>query len=504
MGREKISYVDYAWLRANHPDNLMVITGLITFSSPLDYERMKGVVEALTQKFPRFRQRLIPALLPMMRPYWEDVTDFDIESHLLRVTLPTPADQTVLQGFISRMLSVDLDGSRPLWQFYVVENYHSSSSSAPGSALVVRLHHALADGIALVHVLLSMTEKTPQPEEKGHLPEHLHIGKEDHPSSSRLPGEEWIKGLIEKGTRLVSNPDYARQAARFGADFAVAVGKLALRPPDPQTLFKGQLGREKRAAWSQPFDLTGVKRTGRAFGCTVNDVLLSAMAGALGRYIHQRGRSPEGLSIRGVIPVNLRQPEEGVANAGFGSFAVDESLGNDFGLVFLSLPIGIDDPVERLRRLKKNMDGLKSSKEPLASYVILQLIGAVPASVEDLAFAFFDTKGTTIMTNVPGPRHQLYMACAPIEMLMAWVPQSGRVALGVSIISYNNKVWVGVATDQGLAPDPEQIVALFGEEYREFSARAEAVLAKRYQDVRPVMNELEKALQNLDEWLKSQ
>jgi hypothetical protein len=217
--------------------------------------------------------------------------------------------------------------------------------------------------------------------------------------------------------------------------------------------------------------------------------LVTAVAGALGRYVDFRGKTAEDLNIRSFIPVNLRP------------VALDEDLGNKFGLVFLSLPLGIKDPVERLRKVKQNMDELKSSAEAVATFGILNLLGAVPPWIEEIAVAFFDTKGTTIMTNVPGPRSQLYMAGAPINMLMAWVPQSGRISLGVSILSYNGKVWLGVSTDQGLIPDPETIVSMFYHEYKEMISRAQKTRAERQKRMQPMLVMLDEAMQTLDELL---
>jgi WS/DGAT/MGAT family acyltransferase len=272
-------------------------------------------------------------------------------------------------------------------------------------------------------------------------------------------------------------------------DLAATTGKLVMRWPDPLTVFKGPLGMEKRAAWSAPVDLKDVKIIGKTFHSTVNDVLLTAVTGALGHYIDSRGGATEDMSIRGFIPVNLRPIQ------------LDEELGNKFGLVFLSLPIGMDDPIERLRRIKHNMDELKSSSEPVATFGVINLLGAVPSWIEEIAVGLFDSKGTTVMTNVPGPQAQLYLAGAPIETVMAWVPQSGRIALGVSIISYNGKVWLGVATDKGLIPDPEVIITFFHAEFDEMRSRAQTAQAERQEYLQPMLSMLDKAMQILDELL---
>ena len=491
MLRKPFSYVDHAWLRMNDPNNLMVITGLMTFDAPLDYERLKDTVEHSFIRFKRFRQRMVQPKLPFKRPYWEEDPSYNLEAHLQRFILPPPHDQKTLQVLISLLMSRELDYSRPLWQFYLVENYGS------GSAFIARIHHSIGDGIALMQVLLSLTEPAPDHPPASHPQATAQRGEyppnepiQTLKSTTIKPTQRGAKGLMEEGKKMLLDPSHAVDRARQAIDFAGAVGKLALRWPDPQTVFKGPLGKEKRAAWSEPLELREVKFIGKTLNATVNDVLITAVAGALGRYVDFRGKTAEDLNIRSFIPVNLRP------------VALDEDLGNKFGLVFLSLPLGIKDPVERLRKVKQNMDELKSSAEAVATFGILNLLGAVPAWIEEIAVDFFDTKGTAIMTNVPGPRSQLTMAGAPINTLMAWVPQSGRISLGVSILSYNGKVWLGVATDHGLIPDPETIVSMFYQEYKEMIDRAQKTRAERLEPMQPMLAMLDGAMQTLDELLR--
>ena len=489
MVRKRISLADYAWLRMDNPNNLMVITGLMTFDAPVDYERFRAVIERSLFRFKRFRQRLAAPLIPFMWPYWEDDPNFKLESHLIRVQLPAPGDQKDLQDLISRLMSTRLDYSRPLWEFYLVENYGS------GGALVSRLHHCLADGIALMQVLLSLTETEVFPPVSSQArdvaeEDKLPPGEPIQTRNANLLNSEnlWSPRKIwEEGKMMLSDPAHTRHRTRQAIDLAATVGKLTLRWPDPPTVFKGPLGMEKRAAWSEPIALDGVKFIRKAFDCTVNDVLLTAVAGALGRYVDARGEASKNLKIRGVIPVNLRPIE------------LDEELGNKFGLVFLSLPIGIADPIERLHRVKQNMDKLKASSEPIATFGIINLLGIVPPRVHKLAVDLFDSKGTAVMTNVPGTQAQLYIAGAPIKTVMAWVPQTGRIAFGVSIISYNGKVWLGIATDKGLVPDPEAIIDFFCVEYEEMRARAQAVQAERPKDLKALLAMLDEAIQTLDE-----
>jgi WS/DGAT/MGAT family acyltransferase len=234
-----------------------------------------------------------------------------------------------------------------------------------------------------------------------------------------------------------------------------AFGRLVLRPPDPKTLFKGPLGVPKRVAWSEPILVEEVKEIGKALGGTINDVLLSAMTGGLRRYLDRKGKRGEGINFRAAMPVNLR-PLEKMAQ-----------LGNQFGLIFLSLPVGARNALERLKELRRRALALKRSTEPVVVYGILRLLGIVPLAIQRLVVSIFATKATAVMTNVPGPREVLYLAGNTIREIFFWVPQSGRVGLGVSIFSYAGHVRMGVGTDAGLVPDPEVIVQGFQEEYEE-------------------------------------
>ena len=490
MKRKKISYPDNAWLRLDDPNNLMVITGLMTFDEPLDYERLKAIIEQSFLRFTRFRQRLVPPEPPFMRPYWEDDPNFDLDAHLERLKLPSPADQETLQNLISGLMSKGFDYTRPLWQFYLVENYGN------GGALIARLHHSIGDGISLLQLLLSMTTTVPNISINDHFENTAQYANQSPTApgktlkSSVLNEVKWSsQSLWEEGKKIICDPSHARYRTLQVIDLAASASRLALRLPDPPTVFKGSLGIEKCVAWSEPIELADVKYIGKTFNSTVNDVLISAVSGALGHYTENRGETTKGVSIHSFIPINLRPVK------------LDEELGNKFGMVILSLPIGIDDPVRRLRRVKHNMDELKSSSEAIATFGIINLLGAVPPRFEEMLADFFDTKGTLIMTNVPGPQLQLYLAGAPINTLMAWVPQTGRIAFGVSIVSYNGKVWLSVASDKGLVPDPETVITYFNDEFREMKLLAQETQAERQKYLKPMLSKLDEAIQTLDELL---
>ncbi len=449
---EAFSTADAAWLRMEDPTNLMMITGVLMFDEPIDFGRFRSIIEQRLLRFDRFRMRVKKPSGANAPPEWEFDPYFNINAHLHRVALPAPGGKRALQALVSDLMSTPLDFSKPLWHFHVVENYNG------GSAVLCRQHHAIADGIALVQVLLSLTDEhadTPAPEPA------------DQPPHDRNPVEAILlpmarslsnavqsaETLIHESRALLDDPVRLVDAARTGVSGMQALNKLLFMPSDPVTLFKGQLGVEKRAAWSEPIALNDVRQVGSMFRGTINDVLLNAVSGALRRYMIQRGATADGLNIRAVVPVNLRPP------------GPITELGNRFSVVFLDLPIGIDDPFDRLLELKRRMEGIKGTPEAMVAFGILNLIGTLPPQLAEVAVNMFGSKATAVMTNVPGPRQQIYLAGSPISKIMFWVPQSGHLGLGVSIFSYAGEVLVGIAADAGLVPDPESIVAAFHTEF---------------------------------------
>jgi WS/DGAT/MGAT family acyltransferase len=273
-----------------------------------------------------------------------------------------------------------------------------------GTTILCRVHHAIADGFGLLGLLLSLCDAPPM---------------------------------------QTARP--ASRSALFGA--AKALLRLVMLPPDAKTVLKGELGREKRLAWTRPVALGDVKAAARASSATVNDVLVSVAAGALGRYLVRRGANTHGLEIHAMVPVNLR-PADAPA-----------TLGNRFGLVVLGLPVGIADPRARVAAVKERMTALKQSPEAIVAHGLLGAMGFAPRPIEDLGVAFFGAKSSLVLTNVPGPKERLSFAGVPLRRILFWVPQSGPIGLGISILSYAGEVTVGVLADAELVPDPDALVS---------------------------------------------
>ena len=455
--RERISGVDTAWLRMDLPTNLMVIVGVMVFEGQLDLKRVKRTLKNRFLAFRRFRQK---AVQDSTGAWWEDDEDFDIDSHVHQAALPGKAGKAELQAFVSDLASTPLDPSKPLWQYHVVDNYDG------GSALVIRIHHCYADGIAMVEVILSMTEASAKAslalraerfdaQDRGEADFWEQVLK---PVTGALEGATRVgRNLLDQGKELAANPALAQEAlegaTRKGMDFAGELARLALMGSDSPTRFRGRLGVRKRVAWAEPFPLDEVKVMGKALGCSINDVLLAMATGALRDYLAARGDPVDGLRIRAIVPVNLRPNGKG------------RELGNRFGLVFLDLPIGIDHPLERLYEVRRHMQALKGSYQPIIVLGLLHTVGHGPRILQEQVTSLLSQNATAVMTNVPGPQHPIFLAGRRIKELNAWVPQSGGIGMGVSILSYNGRIQFGLITDAGLVPDPERIVARFHDEF---------------------------------------
>ncbi len=462
---EPLTNVDAAWLGMEDPTNLMMVSGVMTFDRPINLDHLKAILTHRFLKFERFRQRVIQPKLRVAPPYWETDPHFNLDAHLHRIALPDPGDQAALQTLASDLMSTPLDFSKPLWQIHIIDNY------GDGGAIMVRLHHSIADGIALMSVLLALTDfssEAPWPQADSTESEEPKddgaefggmLGAMIKQASSTVKAARKMTGkVVQEGLEAIIAPAKALDLAIQGTDNALAFSRLVLRSPDSKTIFKGELGVAKRAAWSRPIPLKEIKAIKNVTGGTVNDVLVAALTGSLRRYLQERGQPVDGLTFRAFVPVDIRGPEERM------------TLGNKFSLVFLQLPLDKADPLERLEAVRDRMDTLKKSPEVPVAFTILKGIGMSPEELHDVLVKMFGSKASAVLTNVPGPPIPLYLAGGKIKDIMFWVPQSGRVSLGLSIISYAGKVQLGVASDAGLVPDPEKIIEGFYTEHEAYLA----------------------------------
>lgn len=446
--RDAMSRVDTAWLRMERSTNLMMITSVMMLETPLALDRLKKLIKDRFLAYPRFRQKVVETA---MGPHWETDPDFDIDWHVRLSALPGRGGKRELERFVSHMASTPLDQSKPLWQFHLVERYGG------GSAIVCRIHHCYADGIALVQVLLSMTDVEAEPAKAEPLVKRW-LKKEEHAKVAKRVGVigryvEMGEKVLEKGMDFYRDPSLAAVVANEGVELAKELAYALSLPDDPPTVLKTPLGVSKRCAWAEPLRLSDVKAVGRAFRCTVNDVLLASVAGALRTYLLERGEVLDGRNIRVTVPVNLRPLEHA------------KQLGNHFGLVFLELPVGEANPVARLQAVAASMRQLRKSRQAIMAFGLLAALGMAPTNLQRVALELFSRKASAVATNVPGPQSPLYLAGARIRDMMFWVPQTGGIGIGVSILSYDGQVHFGLIADAKLMPDPDSVIRRFEPEF---------------------------------------
>jgi diacylglycerol O-acyltransferase len=451
-----MSRVDHAWLRMDSDANLMLIAGIWLIAPRITLAEVSHRVEHTLLAYPRFRQKVVEDATGAS---WVEDAAFDIGHHVTREALrprPGEAPLETLKRRVADLATQPLDPSRPLWQFHLVEDLDGEQS-----ALISRIHHCIGDGIALTSVVLSMADGGKPPPQRA--PREAAPGEEhdwilDHlvkPITDLTVKAIGLTGQgMEKGLEMLSHPgggtfDMARVVVQVASDVAA----LALMPDDSPTRLKGRATPGKRVAWCEPLPLDDVKLAGRVFGVSINDVLLSCVAGAIGNYLRSLGDDPTGCEIRAMVPVNLRPLEEAW------------KLGNRFGLAPLTLPVGIVSPVERLYAVHTRMAQLKTSYQPMLAFAVLAVSGLMIKPVQDAITGLFARKATAVMTNVPGPREPIRFCNRTVNQLMFWVPQSGDIGMGVSILSYAGGVQFGLITDAKMCPDPEAMVERFAPEF---------------------------------------
>lgn len=461
--REPLSGPDNAWRRMGTTENLMTITGILMLEDAIEYEELCDRLEERLLRFDRFKQRIGGRKRRIRQPYWETVENFDVHTHVYEIALPEPVDEETFEEFIGKLMSRPLDERRPLWEAYLVKD----AGPGDGDALAVRINHSIGDGFALLYVMLGLvdnpgdiefpvdgisapprpdldeeTERDDEPSADDDTVDSSDDGISRGPETTDAEGVEPFRREIDSRT-LLDSAETALKGVKTGVE-------LLVKRNEPETSLYGELGQRKHAAWTDRIDLNTVKTIGSEHDATVNDVLLAAMGGAVRRVLEQRGERTDGLDLRFTVPVNLKPMNERGGN-----------LGNHFGLVFAPIPVGTRDFEERIALIHERMDVRKAGIEAFLMYQLLNIGGHVPEIVQDGVMTIFEKHATGIATNVPGPLNTVEFVGTEVTDLIFWVPQANDQGIGISIISYDGNVRVGVASDANLLSDPYEVTDAF-------------------------------------------
>jgi diacylglycerol O-acyltransferase len=457
---DRMATADVAWLHMDRPDNLMVVNCVFWFDAALDAGAVtQALADRLVPAFPHFGQRVSePAVtVGLVGPRWEDIPGFRAADHVVSARLPAPGGDEELHAYVSEQASVPLDRNRPLWQVHVIAGYGS------GSAVLLRTHHALADGTALVQALLTLVD-APEADDL-HAGQRPLVPAKERPAS---PGE----ALLAQGGRLARNllggwasalnPGRALQNTLALPSNWAMLNRLGFSQSDEPTSLRRPLSGQKLFTWARSVPLEDVRAASKRSGATVNDLALTAIAGALRRHLEEQGQDVSRLTA--VVPVNLRAADA----------PLDPEQGNEFGLAFVRLPVGEADRAARLTAVRAAMDRVKATSEAVVVYGALSLMGQSPAQLEQAWIALFTGRASAVVTNIAGPREPVSLAGVPLAGFVAWVPCTGPIGIGFSVCSYAGKLVLGVNVDRALVSDSEHLLSVLGDELEQVVATAGA------------------------------
>jgi diacylglycerol O-acyltransferase / wax synthase len=445
---DRLTSFDTSFLANEKANGHMAIGALLMCegSAPSDDDFL-AQIRSRVHLLPRLRQRLLYPPLGLGTPFWVDYPDFDIHRHLSRVRLPGPGSEAQFQELVGELLAPPLDRAKPLWELILVDGFEDDRF-----AIVYRTHHAMADGISAVDIgmLLFDVEPNPQP------------ARDEEPwTPARAPSRIALVGHAGAGIgatlrrfarwlrRALREPG---RAGRRAADGLTGLWEVTwnLARPAPKVPFNTAIGPRRSMFWAN-FDLAEFKHVKNALGGTVNDVTLAVVAGALRRLLAERDVAVEGLELKALVPVSIRTENE------------HGELGNKLTAMRGPLPVGIEDPVERLRAVSVAMDALKVSKQPLGAEAIWGLNDwfrdfAPPVLLAPTAAINFSTRlFNLLVTNFPGPQVPFYVLGRELTAVYPIGFLARNHALAIAILSYNGQVGFGLLADPDSLPDAERI-----------------------------------------------
>jgi diacylglycerol O-acyltransferase / wax synthase len=464
---DRLTGLDSSFLQLERDSAHMHVAGCMIFQGPgPSYEELAEEIDSRLHLIPRYRQRLAMVPFGQGRPVWVDDPHFKVTYHVRHTALPRPGGDEQLKRLAGRVFSQPLDRSRPLWELWLVEGLSENRF-----ALLSKTHHALVDGVSGVDIATVLFDTSPDP---------MPVASPDH---------EWMPRPVPTGAQLLADALRERAtvpqeivrgvratlrgprgvASRLGQAL-VGVGALAWAglQPAPPSPFNVPIGPHRRFTWVG-CDLGELKAVKNAFGGTVNDVVLAAVAGGLGRYMRLHGQPTEDVVLKAMVPVSVRADIERGA------------LGNRVAAMWAPLPVGMLDPVERLRMISRAMEGIKESGQVVGAETLTRLTGFAPPTIISQAARLQARQRlfNVVVTNVPGPQIPLYVLGHELEAIYPMVPLAKNTALGIAIMSYNGRLSFGLVADYDALPDVERLADELRASVEELIASAAAPPPRR-------------------------
>ena len=459
MANDRLTGLDSSFLHLEDATSHMHVASVMVFEGPPPpYDELLAAFERRLPLVPRYRQRLAFVPLGQGRPKWVDDPHLNLRYHVRSTALPSPGSEHQLKDLAGRVFSQQLDRDKPLWEVWLVEGLADDRF-----AVLSKTHHALVDGISGVDIVSVLFDTSPEPAappDPGDrwLPRPL-------PSAAQLLGEALVEratvpGEITRTVRaIVRGPRRILEGAR---DAAVGLGAMAWAGlnPAPASPYNKPIGPHRRFTWVRA-DLNDVKAIKDALGGTVNDVVLATVAGGLGKHLRRRGQNTDGLELKAMVPVSVRQDVERGA------------LGNRVAAMMAPLPVWCQEPVARLDIVSEQLKDLKSGSQAVGAQVLTDLSGFAPPTIMGQASRLMSRQRffNLVVTNVPGPQFPLYLLGRRMLDPFPMVPLASGQGVGVALLSYNGRINFGLVGDfdllwdlDDLALDMEDALAELAEE----------------------------------------
>ncbi len=438
---QRLSSLDAGFLHLENDRQQMHVGSLLVFEGPVPaFEEFTAHLAACLDEVPRYRQRVLRMPLDLARPVWADDPHFSLSYHLRHTAIPSPGSDAQLRALVGRILSQRLDVDRPLWEMWLVEGLPEQRW-----AIITKTHHAMIDGLAgneLMEIVLdrepAVRRRPPTAWRPSPPPSQAGLAALGLAGLAQLPVD--ISRAAVGAVRSLS----AAELARAGAVRAYGLATVGRSAASPTSVLNGPLGPHRRWGWARA-ELADVKAVKDAAGCTVNDVVLAAVAGGLRTYLAARGEDVATTTIRSLVPVSVRTE----AHRG--------RLGNQVTAMFADLPVHVADPRERLDAVARQMDHLKGSGQAVGVEAMLSAADFVPETLMTLGARVYARTGqrviNTVTTNIPGPQQPIYLIGRRMLEMFPYIPVAQGVRISIGIMSYDGHLAIGVTGDYDAVPD---------------------------------------------------
>lgn len=506
QGRRDMTPADAVWLYSEWEKNHQTVSGYMECRGHIDLDDFTALIqERLLDNYPVFGKKAVMSRNPLLMPHWEVDPDFNLSDHIIEVQLPEPRDKPALEKLIGEQRSLLLDRNHPLWTFYLIQGYKGDNS-----VIHARLQHSIADGWSLVRLILSLADSDDRSQSVS-IVDKVRRRKRDRLAQAAKDQVEAASetvsavvggagGVITRGSDVAPSEDAEGESITLSSDQANLVeagmdiseqvvstvtdaasslkaavkgvlGQLSLHASDVvetadlasrgirdaidftfparpgKTILHGKPGGEKLVRWIDPIPLADVKAIGKAYNATINDTVMGMITNALRLYLLEN----DALTVDQLftaVPISLRKPDE----------PLPRTLGNKFGLVPVMYPVGLEDPVEQILEIKRQIDDLKSSTMPVVSFGLTSASAVVTPNVERIVHKLNQDHSLAVTTNVPGPRSPISVAGAPVVAMWGMGGLSGNMNMSFGIFSLAGEINFSITSDAAITDDPERVL----------------------------------------------